>query len=469
MSSKRRLAAYRGVALKAQKGFSFGKPFSVCAAVSADAPELKSILASVAAQTYRDFTLFIASPDGAALRTRLPGSLPEAKTIAAGEFRAAVEGGSFRAVIPDLTAPLPPDAFFRVAQAAALHPEAERFDSCGEGFDAVTPARFVSGEASGEVCFTGSRPSERAFTEAAKALRAQARICAGMVVFNGDLEKVAANVANILPSVDAFFLVDNGSDDLSLIERRFDGEAKLTLIRNGENKGIAYALNRALDAADEGGFDWLLTLDQDTVCDPELINVYSRYLRLDSLGIICPYVIHRGACEPDEYLASPKQEAEFFHTYDRCITSAALTNVKAAKEIGGWNDELFIDAVDFDFNHRLLSAGWRILRANDAYIVQEIGERVPVKLYDLIYCFIGDHKYHGPKYFSVHSDLRLYYIARNYRWFLKKYKAPSPTVSRRANFKDMLLRFLLYPRKRSRIKMLRAVRRGRRDSKKMTY
>lgn len=295
------------------------------------------------------------------------------------------------------------------------------------------------------------------------------RICAGMVVFNGDHEKAAANVENILPSVDAFFIVDNGSDDLSPLESHFAGNAKVRFIKNGENKGIAFALNRALDAAEEGGFDWLLTLDQDTVCDVNMISVYRRYTDEPDTGIISPFIIHRGNASPEHYKDENLPETEIVDDFGRCITSAALTNVRAAREIGGWNDELFIDAVDFDFNYRLMSAGYRILRANDTYIVQEIGERVPVKCYKLFYRFIGDHKYHGPKYFSVHSDFRLYYIARNYRWFLKKYKVTSPTVNRWVNFRDMLLRFLLYPRKRSRIKMLRAVRRGRRDSRKMTY
>ncbi len=295
------------------------------------------------------------------------------------------------------------------------------------------------------------------------------RICAGMVVFNGDFEKAAANVENVLPSVDAFFIVDNGSDDLSPLESHFSGNGKVRFIKNGENKGIAFALNRALDAASDEGFDWVLTLDQDTVCDGNLINVYRRYIGEPDIGIVSPFIIHRGSNSPEHYKDGNMPETEIIDDFGRCITSAALTNVRAAKEIGGWNDELFIDAVDFDFNYRLMSAGYRILRANDTYIVQEIGERVPIKIYKLLYRFIGDHKYHGPKYYSVHSDFRLYYIARNYRWFLKKHKVKSPTVNRWVNFRDMLLRFLLYPRKRSRIKMLRAVRRGRRDAKKMTY
>lgn len=444
MNGKRREKKYREIALKAQRGFSFGKPLRLCAVIAADCAEPKKTRRSVLAQTYADFDLFDAAGDALA---------------------AALKEKEYDVIVPRIAAPIPPDAFFRVAQAAALHPDADAFDSRGEGFDAYAAKLYLAGgeTKAASPCFTGKRPAERV------PARADARICAGMVVFNGDLEKAAANAENILRQVDAFFFVDNGSDDLTPLESRFAGDGRVRFIKNGENKGIAYALNRALDAAEEGGFDWLLTLDQDTVCDPGLISVYSRYLHLEKLGIVCPFIIHRGKCEPEDYLAEPKLEAEFFHTYDRCITSAALTNVAAAKAVGGWNDELFIDAVDFDLNHRLQKAGWRILRANDAYIVQEIGERVPIKLYNLVYRFVGDHKYHGPKLFSVHSDTRLYYIARNYKWFLKKYRAKSPTVSRAANFKDMLLRFTLYPRKRSRIKMFKAVRKGRRDAKKMAY
>ena len=444
MGAKRRENKYHKIALKSQRGFSFGRPLRLCAVIASDCAEPKKTRRSVLAQTYADYELFDAGSDALA---------------------AALKEDKYDVVVPNIAAPLPPDAFFRIAQAAALHPDADAFLSCGEGFDAYATALFLAGDlgAAASPCFTGKRPAERtpAHTDAS--------ICAAMVVFNGDLEKAASNAENIIRQVDFFYFVDNGSDDLSPLETRFNGNEKVRFIKNGENKGIAYALNRALDAADEGGFDWLLTLDQDTVCDPELISVYSRCLHLEKLGIVCPFIIHRGKCEPDEYLAEPKLEAEFFYSYDRCITSAALTNVAAAKAVGGWNDELFIDAVDFDINQKLLLNGYSILRANDAYIVQEIGERIPIRFFRFIYLITRIKKYNFISYYSVHSDTRLYYIARNYKWFLKKYKQTSPAVNRWSNFKDMLLRFLLYPRKRSRIKMLRSIRRGRRDSRKMTY
>lgn len=445
MSAKRREKKYYNIALKAQRDFSFGRSLRICAVIAANCAEPKKTRKSVLVQTYADFDLFDAGSDA---------------------LDAALKEDKYDVIIPNIAAPLPPDAFFRIAQAAALHPDADAFLSCGEGFDAYTCRLYLAGGAEAEAaspCFTGKRPAERA------PARADARICAGMVVFNGDLEKAAANAENIIRQVDAFFFIDNGSDDISPLESRFAGNGKVRFIKNGENKGIAYALNRALETASESGFDWLLTLDQDTVCDPELMSVYSRYIHLEKLGIICPFVIHRGKCEPEDYLAEPKLEAEFFHTYDRCITSAALTNVAAAKAVGGFNDELFIDAVDFDINQKLLLNGYSILRANDAYIVQEIGERIPIRFFRFIYLLTRIKKYNFISYYSVHSDTRLYYIARNYKWFLKKYKQTSPAVNRWSNFKDMLLRFVLYPRKRSRVKMFKAVRKGRRDARKMTY
>ena len=160
-----------------------------------------------------------------------------------------------------------------------------------------------------------------------------ARICAGMVVFNGDLERAAANADNIIRQVDGFFFVDNGSDDLSPLEERFASNEKVRFIRNGSNMGIAYALNRALDAAVEGGFDWLLTLDQDTVCDSGIISVYKLHTGEPDVGIISPYVINYGSKTVEQYKAEPLPETEEITDFGRCITSAALTDVRAARKI----------------------------------------------------------------------------------------------------------------------------------------
>lgn len=469
--------AYKEIELKRQAGISFGEALSFCAFISPvdkSRDEIKDIIDSVLNQTIKFDKVVV--PD----MTKDIINKNENIISVTGETLISEHLFSECDIIGIINAPLQPDSLFKLMLSAFVHPDANTFSSDGMlalrkgcieeyGFKTVSDLLSMGFSANDSTCNFGIRSVVRGFTELAESNRKSAKICAGTVLFNADPQRVYDNADNILNQVDELIFSDNGSDNIEEISEHFSGNPRVTIIRNGENKGIAYALNRILDVANDGGYDWVLTLDQDTICDSEMISVYSRFIHMKNLGIVSPFIIHRGKCTPEEYLSEPQLEAELLYTYDRCITSASLTNVKAAMEIGGFNEELFIDAVDFDFNQRLLLKGYNILRANDTYIVQEIGERIPVKIYNLIYPFIKDHKYHGPVYYSVHSDFRLYYIARNYKWFLKKYKEKTPCVSNWANFKDMVIRFLLYPRQRSRIKMFKIIRKGYKDSKLMKY
>ena len=43
-------------------------------------------------------------------------------------------------------------------------------------------------------------------------------------------------------------------------------------------------------------------------------------------------------------------------------------------KIGGFDEKLFIDGVDFDFCIRMRKAGYGILRSNNVYLLQEVGK-----------------------------------------------------------------------------------------------
>ena len=63
------------------------------------------------------------------------------------------------------------------------------------------------------------------------------------------------------------FVVDNGSDAAALAGlRALPPEKAVEIIANGENLGLATALNQGLARAceREGDFDWALLLDQDS-------------------------------------------------------------------------------------------------------------------------------------------------------------------------------------------------------------
>ena len=62
------------------------------------------------------------------------------------------------------------------------------------------------------------------------------------------------------------FVFDNGSENVADIRSLADSEyTTLRVEADPNNRGIAFALNRLLDAAKEHGFKHMLLLDQDSV------------------------------------------------------------------------------------------------------------------------------------------------------------------------------------------------------------
>jgi GT2 family glycosyltransferase len=70
-----------------------------------------------------------------------------------------------------------------------------------------------------------------------------------------------------------------------------------------------------------------------------------------------------------------KEPAEEY--VDFCITSASCTNLNAWKNVGGFDEWLFIDLVDNDFCKRIIVSGYKILRINSLVLDQEFGKIIP--------------------------------------------------------------------------------------------
>ena len=74
---------------------------------------------------------------------------------------------------------------------------------------------------------------------------------AGIVLYNPDLGRLKENIESICKQVDKVILIDNGSDNIREIEDLIKEYLNCILLKNGENMGIAYALNQILKYAYE--------------------------------------------------------------------------------------------------------------------------------------------------------------------------------------------------------------------------
>jgi rhamnosyltransferase len=94
---------------------------------------------------------------------------------------------------------------------------------------------------------------------------------AAIVLFNPEIERLNQNIEAIFNQVDDVVLIDNGSSNLNEVKKNVTHQVHYVV--NEKNVGIAKALNEGFEYAIENGFDWVLTLDQDSVSDKNLIEV----------------------------------------------------------------------------------------------------------------------------------------------------------------------------------------------------
>ena len=218
------------------------------------------------------------------------------------------------------------------------------------------------------------------------------RICAGIVTYNPDPARLKENYDQIKKQVECVVFCDNGSENTGeIISLAAKDDVFIPL---KENKGIAAALNQLCSYAYEKGYDWILTLDQDSVCPDLLVERLCMHCG-DDVAVVGPRIIYKGN---EQYSA---QYVKDFEDVDWVITSGSLTSTKAWKAIGGFDEELFIDKVDTDYGFRANAEGYKIRRDNTVLLNHELGRMHCVLLFGRTI------------YVTHHNPMRIYYQCRN--------------------------------------------------------
>lgn len=230
------------------------------------------------------------------------------------------------------------------------------------------------------------------------------KILAGIVLYNPNTQRLQENIEAIIPQVDSIVIVDNGSTE-SLYNNIIETFDNIICIRNEKNMGIAYALNQICGYAYSHGYNWVLTLDQDSIATPRMVDVY-RSIANDEIGILGCWIHDRGY-QIDE---SWGIEHETFET-DWVITSAAFTNVNAWKSCGGFDNGMFIEWVDWDICESMRKAGYKIMKTYKTKLIHELGHGTRLVMV----------RHHQMQVMN-HKPIRYYYSTRNRIYMARKYK-----------------------------------------------
>ncbi len=207
-----------------------------------------------------------------------------------------------------------------------------------------------------------------------------------ILVYNGAdyLSDCLSSLSNISYPVDQYeiLVVDNHSADNS-VEYVKTNWPKVKVISNQENLGFAAGNNIGFNYAIDNGFSYVYLLNQDTVVVPNFLEQAIKLAKTD-FGI--------GAVQSKLLLDDDKTKINSIGNeihylgfgfagghktsdqgiVDREITypsgAASLWSVGALKEVGLFNEELFMYHEDLDLGWRLRLAGYKVMLAAQSIV-----------------------------------------------------------------------------------------------------
>jgi rhamnosyltransferase len=218
---------------------------------------------------------------------------------------------------------------------------------------------------------------------------------AGVVVLYNPTKSVLKNIDSYVKKVEKLYVIDNSSNDNSGL---FKDYKKILYISFGKNEGIAKALNEGAKNAIDGGYDYLLTMDQDSNFKNDnldkLINFTERMIKKygNKLGLVSPWHSTK------ENKIKPNKE------YDEVLeemTSGNIISLDAWKKVKGFKEWFFIDNVDIEYCMNLNKNNYKVIIYYDSILLHDLGNITKKKfLWKTFYC-------------TNHNYLRQYYMIRN--------------------------------------------------------
>ena len=259
------------------------------------------------------------------------------------------------------------------------------------------------------------------------------------------MERLVENLDAIIPQVGATLVYCNDAGSTPELSRTLAacGCAWKQCIENG---GLSKALNRACECATAFGARYVLLLDQDSVAGRGMVAGLLSCMG-DGVALASPQIVdrnkHEGAIN-DGSIVSIK----------RSITSGSLVLLDAWRAVGGFDERLFVDWVDYDFSCNLRVHDYELIRNNKVTILHEMGKRE--------YAFTLPTLRGGrPFYRTNHSPARLKDKARSWAIVERKYGWSRAGWEERAYIVSIKLRDLAL--ERGRLATLRAFRDGRKE------
>ncbi|MDI9357299.1 MAG: hypothetical protein QM536_09780 [Chitinophagaceae bacterium] len=275
----------------------------------------------------------------------------------------------------------------------------------------------------------------------------------GLVILYHPPEDILLHISTYIDKIDFLYIVDNtepftNNHLIDEIITRWGN--KVTCIINDSNQGIAHTLNSIISISLSKGYKYILTVDQDSsfIYSDVSFQDGSAFLEENKNVALLSYMAH-----------SPIKEVLYLdrsHLYYRgiyadtfeAITSGMLLNMEICKELGYFNEDLFIDEVDNEYCLRVIEKGFYVFKTVLQHLSHSIGfsKKYRNRFFPLKKKTFG----------QVHNPIRTYYMVRNRFYIANKYKNIFPEVCKKKIKQNIKLKqniIKYYPRMLEYLKM----------------
>jgi len=227
---------------------------------------------------------------------------------------------------------------------------------------------------------------------------------AGVVIlYHPDMELLLANIQSYNTGLKQLYVYDNSETKTPGIEEAlFKLNPSIEYKYFNANQGIAKRLNQAMDQAAFNHYDYLLTMDQDSAFKAGDFEKYKSLIQSTAYNYVAQFGVN---CQPN-FTQSKEQPEEAL----TLITSGSILNLSLTKNIGPFNEALFIDFVDAEFSYRVIQNGYLNLMFSNIVLNHALGKLVE-----------GTSLVSFKKSLRItHAPIRVYYIVRNGLYLLLK-------------------------------------------------
>lgn len=263
------------------------------------------------------------------------------------------------------------------------------------------------------------------------------KICACVILYNPSDD--IRNIISYPYFIEKLYFIDNSAiNNLDKIKKycTFNYE----YVPFYENMGIAYALKLACDKAINDGFDFILTMDQDSIFPKNNEEEIFTYLLRDDIKDYGILGLNYNSKTTEKKIIDCKY----------WLTSGNFINLTNYKLINGFDERLFIDYVDIEIAEQFNKINKKIGYINHISLKHKIGNPIKINIFGLKFTCMN------------HSPIRYYYRYRNSRYLYRK----NHKFYRSKYLHDLYvetLKMLLF--EKNKINKLRMIILGRRDAK----